>query len=136
MTQAQAPAGVRRLAREAASAALDKKAFDIVILDVSQQLVITDLFVVCSGRTDRQVKTIAQAVEDRLRDTRGLLPYRREGEREARWVLLDYVDLVVHVFHQEERGYYELERLWADAAMERMTTTEGADDEPAAAEAT
>ena len=127
-------AGAARLAREAAEAASDKKAADIVILDVSAQLVITDFFVICSGSTDRQVSTIAEAVEDRIREREGRKPFRREGEREARWVLLDYVDFVVHVFRAEDRDYYELERLWADATMERIDT-EGRTDEPAAAEA-
>jgi ribosome-associated protein len=95
-------------------AASSKKAERIVILDVSKQLVITDHFLICSGNTDRQVKTIADEVERAL-STGGVKPYRREGEREGRWVLLDYVDFVVHVFHKEDREYYDLERLWADA---------------------
>ena len=127
-------AGAARLAREAALAAADKKAADIVILDVSEQLVITDFFVICSGKTDRQVRTIAEAVEQRLREIEGHKPFRREGERESRWVLLDYVDFVVHVFDAEDRDYYELERLWADAAIERIDT-EAESDEPATAEA-
>lgn len=127
-------AGAARLARQAAGAASDKKAADIVILDVSAQLVITDFFVICSGNTERQVATIAEAIEERLRTREGRKPFRREGEREARWVLLDYVDFVVHVFRTEDRDYYELERLWADAAIERIETEERT-DEPAAAEA-
>ncbi|MDQ3962781.1 MAG: ribosome silencing factor [Actinomycetota bacterium] len=99
----------------AAEAASSKKAERIVILDVSQQLVITDHFVICSGNTDRQVRTIADEVERRLVETHKRKPYRREGEREGRWVLLDYVDFVVHVFHKEDREYYDLERLWKDA---------------------
>lgn len=69
---------------------------------------------ICSGRTDRQVRAIADAVEEELRRS-GLKPARREGEREMRWLLLDYVDVVVHVFTDEDRAYYELERLWKDA---------------------
>ena len=99
----------------AAEAASSKKAERIVILDVSQVLVITDHFVICSGNTDRQVRTIADEVERRLVEAVGRKPYRREGEREGRWVLLDYVDFVVHVFHKEDREYYDLERLWKDA---------------------
>lgn len=102
------------LALEAAAAAASKKAERIVILDVSRQLVITDYFVICSGRTERQVRTVVDEVERRLSGL-GVKPFRREGEREGRWVLLDYVDFVVHVFHQEDRDYYDLERLWADA---------------------
>jgi ribosome-associated protein len=100
--------------------------------------VITDYFVICSGNTERQVRTIAEEVEKRLRDDFGAKPYRREGEREARWVLLDYVDFVVHVFHREERDYYDLERLWADAGIVPFDdgSREDDTDEPAAAEAT
>lgn len=103
----------------AAAAAADKKAERIVILDVSEQLVITDYFVIASGSNDRQVRTIAEEVERSLAASHGMKPYRREGERDGRWVLLDYVDFVVHVFLSEERDYYDLERLWSDApAME------------------
>lgn len=88
-----------------------------MILDVSEQLVITDHFLICSGNTDRQVRTIADEVERMLATERGVKPYRREGQREGRWVLLDYVDFVVHVFHKEDREYYDLERLWSDATV-------------------
>ena len=100
---------------EAAQAASSKKADRIAILDVSEQLVITDHFVICSGNSERQVKTIADEVERQLREKHTRKPFRREGERQARWLLLDYVDFVVHVFHKEERDYYDLERLWSDA---------------------
>ena len=98
----------------AARAAGSKLAEDILILDVRSLIGITDYFVICSGRNDRQVETIVQEVERQLA-AEGAKPYRREGERQLRWVLLDYLDFVVHVFHTEEREYYELERLWRDA---------------------
>ena len=101
------------LAEAAVSAAADKLATDLVILDVSEQLVITDCFVLASAPNDRQVKSIVDAVEERLL-TMGAKPVRREGERDGRWVLLDFVDIVVHVQHTEERTYYSLERLWKD----------------------
>jgi len=101
------------MARAAAQAAADKLASDIVLLDVSEQLVITDVFLLVSGGNERQVGAIVDAVEERLR-AEGAKPVRREGERESRWVLLDYIDLVVHVQHTEERVYYSLERLWKD----------------------
>ena len=101
------------LARAAAVAAADKLADDVVAVDVSEQLVITDAFVVASGTTERQVSAIVDAVEDTLREL-GAKPARREGEREGRWVLLDYVDIIVHVQHSEERVFYALERLWRD----------------------
>lgn len=111
----QASAERADLALEAARAASDKKAERIVILDVSKQLVIIDHFVICSGNTERQVHTIADEVERRLAASNAVKPRRREGNREARWVVLDYIDFAVHVFHKEERDYYDLERLWADA---------------------
>ena len=121
---------------EAASAAAAKKAQDIVILDVSQVLVITDHFLICSGNNERQVRTIADEIEKRLLESRKRKPVRREGERESRWVVLDFVDFVVHVFHKEDREYYELERLWSDAPVVPFEETWEGSDEPAAAEAT
>ena len=101
------------LVRAAAQAASDKLAENIIAFDVSEQLVITDAFVLCSAPSDRQVKSIVDEVEDRLREL-GAKPVRREGERDGRWVLIDYADIVVHVQHEEERGFYALERLWRD----------------------
>jgi ribosome-associated protein len=120
------------LVTQAAAAAAAKKAERIVILDVSKQLVITDYFVICSGNTDRQVRTIADEVERQLAAHK-VKPYRREGQREGTWILLDYVDFVVHVFRKEERDYYELERLWSDAP---ITHFEEEGIEPAASQAT
>jgi len=98
----------------AAEAASSKQARDVIVLDVSEPLVISDYFVICSGNSDRQVRAIAEEVERACR-VDGTRPLRREGEREARWILLDFVDFVVHVFLEEERAYYDLERLWRDA---------------------
>jgi ribosome-associated protein len=101
------------LAEAAVSAAADKLATDLSIVDVSDQLTITDCFVLASAPNERQVKAIVDAVEERLR-AMGVKPLRREGEREGRWVLLDFLDIVVHVQHSEERVYYALDRLWKD----------------------
>lgn len=101
------------LVEAAADAAADRLATDLVAFDVSEQLVITDAFLLCSGANDRQVKAIVDAVEDRLREL-GAKPVRREGERDGRWVLIDYADIVIHVQHAEERAFYALERLWRD----------------------
>lgn len=101
------------MTRVAAEAAADKKAQNIVAFDVSDQLVITDAFLLCSAANDRQVRAIVDEIEDRLREI-GAKPLRREGERDGRWVLLDYADIVVHVQHEEERAFYALERLWRD----------------------
>ena len=104
----------REVALAAARAAAAKQAEDVAILDVHGLIVITDYFVIGSGATERQVRTIVEEVEKALRAL-DRKPVRREGETEARWVLLDYVDIVVHVFADEEREYYDLERLWRDA---------------------
>jgi ribosome-associated protein len=101
------------LTETAALAAADKLAQDIVAYDVSDQLAITDAFLLCSGANDRQVGAIIDEVELRLRQA-GATLVRREGEREGRWVLLDYLDIVVHVQNKEERAYYALERIWKD----------------------
>ena len=101
------------LARAAASAAEDKLATKIVALDVSEQLALTDIFLLASAPNDRQVNAIVDSIEDTLRGL-GVKPVRREGERDGRWVLIDFADIVVHVQHEEERVYYALERLWKD----------------------
>ncbi|MFT4263161.1 MAG: ribosome silencing factor [Nocardioides sp.] len=103
----------RDLAIVTARAAADKLAHDIVAFDVSEQLAITDAFVLCSAPNDRQVRSIVDEVEDRAREF-GAKPIRREGERDGRWVLIDFGDVVVHVQHEEERQFYALERLWRD----------------------
>ena len=102
------------LINAAARAAADKLAHDVVAYDVSDVLTLTDAFLLASAPNDRQVKAIVDAIEERLLAEHGAKPARREGEREGRWVLLDYVDIVVHVQHAEERVYYALERLWKD----------------------
>ena len=104
----------REIAVTAARAAAAKQAADVTILDVHGLIVITDYFVIASGETDRQLKTILEEVERAVRDL-GEKPVRREGDIDSRWVLLDYIDVVVHVFAREEREYYDLERLWRDA---------------------
>lgn len=101
------------MATVAARAAAAKLAEDIVVIDVSGQLVITDCFVIASASNDRQVNAIVDEVEEKMR-LAGHKPARREGTREGRWVLLDYVDIVVHVQHTEERNFYALDRLWKD----------------------
>ena len=102
------------MAVAAARAAADKQGERVAVLDVRELIVITDYFVIASGGSERQVRTIVEEVEKSLRDL-GVKPVRREGQQENRWVLLDFVDIVVHVFAPEERDYYDLERLWRDA---------------------
>ncbi|WP_411284350.1 ribosome silencing factor [Lapillicoccus sp.] len=101
------------LAKVAALAAEEKIAQDVQAIDVSDQLALTDIFVIASASNERQVGAIVDEIEDRLRDY-GCKPIRREGQREGRWVLIDFGDIVVHVQHADEREFYQLERLWKD----------------------
>lgn len=94
----------------AAHAALDKKAENVVVLDVSEHLALTDAFLICSGTNERQVDAIVDGIEDAITG----VPVRREGKGRGRWVLLDFGDFVAHVQHVEERAFYDLERLWKD----------------------
>lgn len=101
------------LVRVAAAAADSKQGEDLVALDVSGPLPLTDVFLLVTGRNERNVVAIAGEIEDKMIEA-GAKPLRREGRQEGRWVLLDFGDLVVHVFHEEDRMYYSLERLWKD----------------------
>jgi ribosome-associated protein len=105
------------MAIAAAQAASSKKAYDLLVLDMREVFILTDYFVICSGKTDRQVGSIMEAVVKGLAAEGIKKPVRREGEQNRRWVLLDYIDIVVHIFREEEREYYEIERLWKDAPM-------------------
>jgi len=102
------------LADRIAEVAADKKARDIRVLEVGELVGYTDFFLICSGGTERQTKAIHDAVHETLK-AEGMLPARVEGEREARWILMDYVDCVVHIFTPDARDYYRLEQLWGEA---------------------
>lgn len=115
---------VRRWSGEAARAASSKKGEDTIILAMGPLLAITDAFVITSGANDRQVRTIAEEIEAKIKAAGGPAPLRIEGLDDARWVLMDYGDFVVHVFLEETRRFYDLERLWADA--ERWSWQENA----------
>ncbi len=123
----------RELVRIAARAADSKQAEDLVALDVSEPLPLTDIFLLASGRNERNVLAIAAEVEDQLNDA-GVKTLRREGRAEGRWVLLDFGDLVVHVFHEEDRMYYSLERLWKDCPTVPLDLPTTADSATTAAE--
>lgn len=120
----------REIALLAAEAAADKKAADIIVLDVAETLVITGYFVIATGASDRQVKSIADEIEDQLREKGGVKPIGREGEREGKWVLLDFGDVVAHVFQQEEREFYRLEKLWSDAPRVELPASIAAAPQP------
>ena len=104
-----------QIAAATAAYAADRKALDIVQLDLREIIAYADYFVICSGRSDRQTKAIHDAIHEGMKSEHGLLPHRVEGLAEARWILLDYLDVVVHVFTPETREYYRLEQLWRDA---------------------
>jgi ribosome-associated protein len=110
------------LARVIADFASDKKAIDIAELDLRGVLGYTDFFVVCSGNTDRQAKAIHDGIHMGLKKEHGLLPRRVEGLGEARWILMDYLDVIVHVFTPDARDYYRLEQLWGEAPKHAVTT--------------
>ena len=121
-----------QLAKVAALASEEKLAEKVMAIDVSEQMPLTDVFVLASASSERQVGAIVDEVEDRLREL-GSKPIRREGEREGRWVLIDFGDIIVHVQHEEEREYYALERLWKDCPEIDLATVAvparpGADD--------
>jgi ribosome-associated protein len=102
-----------KMATIAARAAATKLANNVVVIDVSEQLVITDAFVIASASNERQVNAIVDEVEEKMRRA-GYKPARREGAREGRWTLLDYIEIVVHIQHEDERDFYALDRLWRD----------------------
>ena len=114
---------MRDLLIAAAKAASDKKGEDTIILEVGGVLAITDAFVITSGANSRQVRTITEEVEKKIDEAGGAKPLRIEGLDDARWVLMDYGDFVVHVFLDEVRRYYDLERLWSDAPRVEWSAT-------------
>lgn len=113
--QAERPLAPDALADRIAAIAADRKAIDIRVVDVRELVSYTDFLVICSGNTERQTNAIRDAVYQQLKDDHGLLPRRTEGESEARWILLDYLDCVVHIFTPDARSYYRLDKLWGDA---------------------
>jgi ribosome-associated protein len=117
----------------AARAATAKLAADVIVIDVSDQLAITDCFVIASASNERQVNAIVDEVEEKMREA-GYRPARREGAREGRWTLLDYRDIVVHIQHQDDRDFYALDRLWSDCPVVPidMEDPDGSDPDVAA----
>jgi ribosome-associated protein len=103
----------KKIALEIAEILEQKKAMDIVVLDISKLTIITDYFIIASGRSETQVKALYREVEEKMEE-QGLEPRHKDGYQGGRWVVLDYGDVIVHIFHHEERGFYSLERLWAD----------------------
>jgi len=109
-----------QLAETIAAQAADKKAIDVVELDVRGVVSYTDFFLVCSGNTARQVKAIHDGIHQALKDENGILPRRVEGQTEATWILMDYLDVVVHIFTPEARDFYRLEQLWGEVPARAM----------------
>lgn len=114
-----------QLAETIAAQAADKKAIDVVELDVRGVVGYTDFFLVCSGNTARQVKAIHDGIYQTLKDEHATLPRRVEGVQEATWILMDYLDVVVHIFTPEARGFYRLEQLWGEVPARAMEAVQG-----------
>ena len=114
------PTPARVLALHAIDAAIEKKAADIVVLDMRQVSGVADYFVICTGESDLQVKAIFETIEMRIKEVCQERPWHHEGTDHRQWVLIDYVDLVIHIFSPEKRAFYDLERLWGDAPLERV----------------
>jgi ribosome-associated protein len=110
-----------QMASAIAAFAADRKALEIVQLDLREMIGYTDYFMICSGRSDRQTKAIHDAIHLGMKQEHGLLPRRVEGVTEAQWILMDYLDVVVHVFTPEMREYYRLEQLWGEAPVHALT---------------
>ncbi len=108
----------------AADAALDKLGENLVALDVSSHLALTDVFLLASGRSERQVAAIADSIEEKMLEN-GTKLLRREGKTLARWILLDFGDVIVHVMHEEDRMFYSLERLWNDCPLVKIASLQG-----------
>ena len=115
----------KELANAIAAAAADKKAKDILLLNMVGLSPVTDYFMICSAQSATQVRAIADSIEDKLAETRGILPSHKEGYTEGNWILMDYGDCVAHIFRETERYFYNLEQLWADAPSEAYVETEG-----------
>lgn len=109
--------------------ALEPKALDVVVLDLSGVSAFTDAFVIATGRSDRQVKAIHDSINQRMKNEHGILPSHVEGLAQASWVLIDYIDVVVHIFTAPTREYYRLESLWGDVP--RRTISDAGDDDSA-----
>jgi ribosome-associated protein len=117
--------GPEELTRAIAATASDRKAIDIVALDLREVAGYTDFFLICSGNTDRQTKAIHDAIHEELKKAHGILPRRVEGISQARWILMDYLDCVVHIFTPDMRDYYRLEQLWGDVPRLELDLDEG-----------
>ena len=113
------------LATAVAAYAADRKALDVVQMDLREIIGYTDYFVICTGRTDRQTKAIHDAIHACMKSAHGLLPARVEGLPQARWILMDYLDVIVHIFTPETRDYYRLERLWGEAPAQAVGAGSG-----------
>jgi ribosome-associated protein len=120
------------LLADVAELAADRKALDVVALDLRGMLGYTDYFVICTGRSDRQVKAIHDGIHEGLKRQHGLLPRRVEGASQAQWVLMDYLDVVVHVFTTEKRDFYRLEQLWGEAERVELDSLTELTGQPAA----
>ncbi len=118
--QRTTPTPGNRLAATAVDALLDKKGTGITVIDVRATSGVTDYFVLCTGEVDLQIKALTDSVREKIREQHQEKPWHVEGYEHLQWVLMDYVDVVVHIFTQEKRAFYDLERLWGDAPIESV----------------
>jgi ribosome-associated protein len=128
------PRKLKQLIMEAGELCLEKKALDVVLLDLRKISQMTDYFLICTGYTDIHVRSVYEHIEEQLRERHDIKPWHVEGIENGRWVLMDYVDFVVHVFQPEARKFYQLEKLWIDAGRTELGSGEE-DDEPEQTEA-
>lgn len=122
MSERKEPEHSKSLARLCAESMLEKKAHDVVVLDIRKLTDVADYFIVCSADSDTHLKAIADAVVDGASDE-GIKPYRTEGWQGRTWIIIDFVEVVAHVFYKETRDFYKIERLWGDAVIERIEDT-------------
>jgi ribosome-associated protein len=112
----------QQLSEHVVAGMLDKKALDVTVLDLKEiKHAVADYFVICTGSSDTQIDAIADSVEDKVKKQSGQSPWKREGFQQKEWILIDYVDVVVHVFSKDKREFYGLEELWADAKITTMS---------------
>lgn len=116
------------LARTAVDAALDKKATNIAVMEMREVSGVADYFIICTGTSDLQIRAISDAIQYEIQHQHGERAWHREGEEHYSWVVLDYVDVVIHIMDAEKRGYYQLERLWGDAKIEFVTDDASSSD--------
>lgn len=121
MQQVQSEVSSEVLSESAVEGMIEKKALDVVVLDLREvKHAIADYFIICSGNSDTQIDAISDSVEEQIHKNLGVNPWKREGRENKEWILLDYIDVVAHIFNKEKREFFGLEELWGDAKVRRI----------------